>query len=153
MDAQVSEERLRKTQRDVISGLYLAAHRWTPNGGQYFESLVNSKTTWDRPASMGWSVRSYDKHFYHNSVTKETTRTKPKVLGHRDEERNATYFETADGETTWEAPVDAAWAESHSAEHDRVFFYNHKTKEALWEPPSHSNIAWHIYHDEISELL
>jgi len=101
---------------------------------------------------MGWTVKSSTTVFYHNVVTAETTRQRPAVLGHFDEEHNATYYVDEKNETTWDAPENAAWDESHSAEHDRVYFHNEKTGDVVWEPPADSNVAWHTHHDEMSEF-
>ena len=102
---------------------------------------------------MGWSVRSSISTFYHNVITSETTRDRPEVLGHHDEQHNATYYvDPKDNETTWEAPERAAWRESHSDEHNRVYFHNDVTGDVVWEPPADSNVAWHTHHDEMSEF-
>ena len=101
---------------------------------------------------MGWSVRSSANKFYHNTVTSETTRERPDVLGHADDQRNATFYVGEDNETTWDVPEKAAWRESHSEEHDRVYFHNDQTGDVTWEPPADSNVAWHTHHDEMSEF-
>lgn len=125
--------------------------RWAPDGRPFFERLDTQETTWERPASLGWTVRSATKKFYHNTVTEETTRERPAVLGHHSEEHNATYFEGGDGAATWDAPEDAAWREVHSEEHGRPFYHNDKTGDTVWEPPAHANVAWQEWFDSIDE--
>lgn len=126
--------------------------RWSPDGEPFFERLDTQEVSWERPRSMGWSVRSSTRKFYHNVVTSETTRDKPAVLGHRDEEQNATYYVGSDGNAVWDKPESAAWHEAKSPADGRVFYFNEATGESTWTPPEGSNVAWHVHHDEISEL-
>ena len=68
------------------------------------------------------------------------------------EEHNHTYYIDDDGEATWDVPEHAAWKEHHSKEHDRPFYHNDVSGETVWEKPKGSNVAWQVWHDEVSEL-
>lgn len=122
--------------------------RESPDGHAFWENTVTKETQWEQPSAAAWTVRSSNRYFYHNQVTKVSTREKPSVLGHDDTERNATYFSDPDGETTWDPPKDAAWSRHHSEEHGREYYANSKTKEVAWDIPAESNLAWIKWHEE-----
>lgn len=125
--------------------------RWGPDGHPFFEHLDTQETTWDRPASLGWTARSSSTKFYHNTATNETTRERPAVLGHHSDEYNATFYVEKDGSASWVEPAEAAWRKIHSDEHGRPFYHNDQTGETVWDPPANASVSWQEWFDAIDE--
>lgn len=119
-------------------------------GRAYFENWNTKEVTWDRPASLGWSRRSFNKTFWWNVVTGEAARSAPTdVFGFDDGQGNRFFIDPKTGESSWDRPAKAGWVEVHSEEHNRPYYYNNVTHEVLWEKPGDSNIAWIMYHEEL----
>lgn len=85
-------------------------------------------------------------HFWHNSVTGESTWERPAVLGHDDPSGSGQkYFvDPKTGKSSWDKPVESAWMATTvpvGAENaGREFYFNEVTKEATWEKPA--ALAW-----------
>ena len=112
------------------------------DGRAFWHNLVTKESVWDQPVAAAWSARDSDKPFYVNVVTKESTYERPAVLGVHAEEHNATYYVDGDGNSTWEAPLDAQWREVTDPDTGRPYYHNEKSGETTWEPPPDSNVAW-----------
>jgi hypothetical protein len=57
-----------------------------------------------------------------------------------DDEGKTFYYNIITAETTWELPVEMAWNEQTSDQHDGMtYFFNQKTGESTWEMPEHLN--------------
>ena len=46
---------------------------------------------------------------------------------------------------------DAAWEEAVDESTHLTYYYNKQTKEVVWDPPEHSNVAWKTWHDEVDD--
>ncbi len=112
-------------------------------GRSYFENWRTKEATWERPAALGWSRRSYNNSaskqaafcarytdacmplsclraaYYWNVVTGETSRTAPgHVVGFDAPSGHKYYVDPSTQQPTWDAPAQAAWKEGHvSAQH------------------------------------
>jgi hypothetical protein len=114
----------------------------------YYFNSASKAVQWERPDSLAWvnmSKSEADK-FYVNSVTTETTRTLPKVLGHEDKVRGATYYLDKDGKASWTVPIEAQWIKAESEEHGRPYFYNPVLNQQTWELPANASIAWQTWY-------
>jgi hypothetical protein len=103
----------------------------------YFENWVTKEASWERPAALGWSRRSYnntcalasrrppqlgtladsrrDNRFWFNVVSGETQRQAPShVVGFEAPSGHKFFVDPETGDTTWEAPAAAAWKEAHA---------------------------------------
>ncbi len=119
-------------------------------GRSYFENWVTKEATWERPAALGWSRRSYNNTYWWNVVTGETQRAAPgHVVGFEAPSGHKYFVDPSTQEPTWDAPAAAAWSEAHSAEHDRPYWFNRVTKERVWTRPAESNVAWVRFHEEL----
>lgn len=68
-----------------------------------------SKVTWDRPASLGWSRRSFNKTFWWNVVTGEAARSAPTdVFGFDDGQGNRFYIDPKTVRSYAQAPIHAS---------------------------------------------
>jgi len=120
-----------------------------PPNSYYFNSLTMA-VKWERPDALSWVNMSRDpnKMFWINSVTTETTRKTPKVLGHEDKTRGGTYYIDKNGKVTWDKPVEAQWIEGRSESHGgQPYYYNPILNKTVWEMPPESSIAWQTWHD------
>lgn len=120
----------------------------------FFENWVTNETTWERPAALAWSRRSYNKTFWHNVVTLESAHRPPAhIVGVETEEGRTYYVDPASGDVSWDKPVAASWHEAESEKADggdsRKYFHNAITKETVWERPADSNLAWIKMHQEL----
>ena len=112
--------------------------------------LCAAQVTWDRPAARGWSRRSFNKTYWWNQVTGETSREEPaEVFGLDDGAGNRFFIDPKTGESTWDRPERAAWVEVQSEEHGRAYYFNNITQEVSWEKPAESNVAWVRMYDEL----
>lgn len=124
----------------------------SPDGDTYFVNGAG-ETSWERPAVLGWSVRSNSSFFWYNSVTHATQHERPAVMGHHSEAHNATYYETAGGkDVTWDPPEDAAWRRVKDPDSGVEFFHNDVSKESTWDLPAVSSLAWAVWHTEVEDL-
>ena len=109
-----------------------------------------AQVTWERPAALGWSRRSFNKTFWWNQVTGETQHEEPvDVFGFDDGAGYRFFIDPKTGQSSWDRPERSAWSEVHSEEHGRPYYYNNVTQEVSWEKPADSNIAWVKYHEEL----
>ena len=90
-------------------------------------------TTWDRPAALGWTRRSYNRTQWVNLVTGEASAETPKPL-----------VPTA---PKGKLPKEAAWEKRTEA--GKEVYVNSVTKEKSPDLPADSNLAWVQSHIEL----
>jgi len=108
----------------------------------FYENFKSNDTQWIRPDEMAWIYLDRDKPYFFNIITNETTSIVPPEVGYSDAERNATYYVNAQGNPTWEPPLDARWVKAFDAKRKRDYFFNSVTNETVWTLPAASNLAW-----------
>ena len=125
---------------------------WSDGAVPFFVNEALNLTVWERPAVLGWSMRSSEKKFYYNTKTHETVRERPRDLGFHSEEHNATYYVDQDGDATWDAPEASAWEQHHDTEHNQPFYHNRVTGETVWEPPHDASVHWQEWFESVDEF-
>jgi hypothetical protein len=103
-------------------------HSAENNGRSYFFNSVTNATQWERPASLGWSRRSYNRTHWQNYITGEKAPELPKHLVHNGKGAK---------------PPKAAWEKR--VESGKDVYVNSVTKEKAMEVPADSNLAWQKY--------
>eukprot|EP00906_Rhabdomonas_costata_P014544 RCo020905 len=138
----------------------------TPEGVKYYHNSRTKKTTWDRPAEMGgtqggvagawtlvsqtpveqkplkssWKVHISEsgRPFYYNTATKERTWDKPAEL--QDEADVTSKAKPAESACPSSNEEKAVWKEAKAAD-GTVYYYNRKTREAVWEKPEELRLS------------
>lgn len=108
--------------------------------------------------------------FYHNSVTGQSSWTRPssemdtimreaavRFTEHVDPlTENAFYYNSATGETSWAKPASVVesqaeddWVESFDPESGKTYYYNARTWESSWTRPKQISDAWDSREDTL----
>ena len=122
------------------------------DGKVFYHNAVSEEVTWAMPASLGWKRVSLLNTYWWNCVTGVSVRPPPpSVFGYPGGDPAAPgrrFFLAPDGVgTTWEAPACAVWTERDVD--GRPWFFNLRSREAVWERPAESNVAWRCVHEDL----